>query len=153
MGDSGKTMVETGQNLFVYGTLLAVSEHPFGQRLQAAAKRVGAGSIRGRLYIVSEVDAHGQNHYPAAIPCADPGERVWGEVWRVTDETIWPEFDAYEACSPEWPEPHEFLLRAVPVTMETGETLWARSYLYGWDLSGARHVPSGRFAERMPDAR
>ena len=57
---------------------------------------MGAGHIQGRLYVVTEVDAEGQNRYPAAVPSADPADRVWGEIWHIEDQTIWPEFDAYE---------------------------------------------------------
>ena len=146
-------MEPCAHRLFVYGTLLAVSEHPLSRRLVGGARRLGAGHIQGRLYVVTEVDAEGQNRYPAAVPSADPADRVWGEVWHIEDQTIWPEFDAYEACSEDWPEPHEFLLRRLPVVMDDGQTLWARAYLYSWDLSRAELVASGRFAQKMPSVR
>lgn len=145
-------MSDPQNRLFVYGTLLAVADHPLGARLRSAGQRIAAGSIQARLYVITEVDALGENRYPGAVPSGTAGDRVFGEVWDIEDPSIWPEFDAYEACTADWPEPHEFLLRSVPVETDDG-VIWARSYLYAWDTSRAEPVPSGRFDLRMPDAR
>ena len=132
--------------LFVYGTLLTASGHPLSELLRTGARLVGAGSIQARLYIISEVDEQGPNSYPGAVPSAYPEDRVWGEVHEVlTPEPLFAAFDDYEACTPGWPEPYEFLLRPVDVTLEDGGTVRAGAYLYTWDTSRAEAIPSGRF--------
>lgn len=142
------------QFLFVYGTLLAVAQHPMGDLLRAHGRKIGAGSIRARLYIIDDPDDPGQNAYPGALPSPDPQDRVYGELHEVTNPgAVFPEFDRFEACSPEWPEPHEFLLRRVDVLMEDGTQRVAQSYLYTWDVSTAQHIPSGRYSDVSPEVR
>lgn len=134
-------------HLFVYGTLQTSAEHPLGDLLRAAAVHVGTGSIQARLYIVEDPDPV-DNRYPGALPSPDPADRVYGEVYQVLEPSrVFGALDAYEACSPDWPEPHEFMLRRVEVAMADGGALTAGAYLYTWDVSTARHVPSGRFTE------
>ena len=133
--------------LFVYGTLLTASDHPMSALLRTGARLAGAGSIRARLYILHEIDAQGPNSYPGAVPSPHPEDHVWGEVHDVlTPGPLFSAFDEYEACTPGWPEPYEFLLRPVDVTLEDGAVVRAGSYLYTWDTSRAEPVPSGRFA-------
>ena len=134
--------------LFVYGTLLTVAEHPLGDRLRRNARLLGRGSIRARLYVIDDPDDPGNNFYPGALPSPDPADRVHGEVYDLLEPAALIEaFDAYEACSPDWPEPHEFIRRSVEVALEAGGATRAWSYLYSWDVSTARHVKSGRFTE------
>ena len=112
-------MTDRHDLLFIYGTLMSVAEHPLGTLLRDNARFVGAGSIQARLYSITEVDAHGPNTYPGALPSPDPADRVFGELWHVTNPgPVWPALDRHEACTPDWPEPHEFLLRPVPVTLD-----------------------------------
>ena len=147
-------MTDRDDLLFIYGTLKAASGHPLGQLLRDNATYVGSGSIQARLYIVTEFDEQGPNSYPGALPSPDPGDRVHGEVWRVNDpNAVWPALDRHEACSDDWPEPHEFRLSRVPVAMDDGRRLLAQSYLYAWDVTGALPVPSGRFDEVAPTVR
>ncbi|MGR3501427.1 gamma-glutamylcyclotransferase family protein [Pseudaestuariivita sp.] len=142
------------ERLFVYGTLRASADHPMGRLLRDHAALIGTGTIRARLYIINDPDTPGDNFYPGAVPCASDAERVEGEVYALHDpETVQAAFDEYEACSPNWPEPHEFILRRVPVTLQSGEEVWARSYLYAWDVTGARHVASGVFDALARDVR
>ncbi len=143
-----------GDCLFVYGTLLAVAEHPMGDLLRANGRFVGHGSIQARLYMIDDPDDPGQNYYPGAVPSGNPNDQVYGEVFVVDNPLIvFPAFDAFEACSTDWPEPHEFMLRSVKVQMDQGDTRWARSYIYTWDTTNAHHIPSGRYRERSPGVR
>lgn len=146
--------MQGSDHLFVYGTLLAGAEHPMGTLLRGHARYVNHGTIRARLYIIDDPDEPGQNRYPGAVPSGNPADRVHGEVYALDDaETVLAAFDDYEACSPRWPEPHEFLRRRVTVEMAEGGRCQAISYLYTWDVSGARHVASGRFDQIAPDVR
>ena len=140
--------------LFVYGTLLTTAAHPMGKLLREHGTILGHGSIRARLYIIDDPDEPGQNEYPGAVPSGSPSDRVHGEVYQLTaPDLVLHQFDDYEACSPRWPEPHEFLRRRVEVAMSDGGVMAAVTYLYTWDVSTARHIPSGRFTEIAPDVR
>lgn len=136
--------------LFVYGTLLADSGHPIARLLAANGRRIARGSICGRLYIVPDPEDP-TNSYPGALPCGNPNERVHGEVYEITGDraALFARLDQYEVCSPDFPEPHEFMRRQVSVTLDTGRSITAMCYLYTWDVSKARHVPSGRYVDVM----
>lgn len=140
-------------HLFVYGTLRVTARHPMGDLLRAHADPAGSGTIRARLYLIPDPD-DASNAYPGALPSPDPGDRVMGELYRLTaPDTVLPRFDAYEACSPDWPEPHEFLRRRVAVTRDDGTVIVALCYLYTWDVAAARHIPSGDWRDAAPDVR
>lgn len=131
--------------LFVYGTLLTTANHPLGEVLRAHASYIGKGSMQARLYWIKDPDDP-RNHYPGAFPSGNPADRVHGEVYEITDPArVLPALDRYEACSEDWPEPHEFLRRSVPVRLEKGGELRCWSYFYTWDVSRARLIASGRF--------
>lgn len=145
---------EKGDLLFVYGTLQTVAEHPMGDLLRRHARLVGTGSMCARLYIIDDPEDPGVNHFPGALPSPDPSDRVYGEIYQLVDPApLMPELDRLEACSPDWPEPHEFLLRSVEVLVDDGEATRAWSYLYTWDVTGAERVMSGRFTEAAPNVR
>jgi gamma-glutamylcyclotransferase (GGCT)/AIG2-like uncharacterized protein YtfP len=147
-------MTAGSELLFVYGTLLGQSGHPMSRLLAEHGRLLGEGSIRARLYIIDDPDEPGQNFYPGAVPSANAADRVFGELHQVLNPTpVFEAFDVFEACAPGANEPYEFLRRPVLVTLKDGTRHWARSYLYTWDVSGARHVPSGRYTEAAPDIR
>lgn len=133
--------------LFVYGTLLTNAGHPLAGLLRTRARMLGAGSIRARLYIIDDPDDPGNNAYPGAVPSADPRDRVHGEVHALKGDTaeLFAILDDFEACSPRWPEPHEFLRRRMSVEMAGGDRVEATVYLYTWDVTRARHVETGRY--------
>lgn len=143
-----------GDAIFVYGTLLSTAGHHLGGFLRDRARLIGRGSIQARLYVIEEVDADGVNHYPGALPSPFAEDRVYGELYELLDPgTLLPELDRFEACSPDWPEPHEFMLRRLDARLEDGASATVWTYLYTWDVSRARAIPSGRFEMEMPGAR
>lgn len=147
-------MTARPDTLFVYGTLLAVAEHPMGQLLRDTSNRIGSGSIQARLYEIDDPDMPGENSYPGALPSPHAGDRVFGDVFRLLEpERVLTAFDAYEACTPDYPEPHEFALRGVRVQMEDGSVQAAWSYLYTWDVSTAVAIPSGRWTRVAPEVK
>lgn len=143
-------MTEYPEFLFVYGTLLAASRHPMGDLLRDHAQIYGEGSINARLYLIEEEDEDGRNIFPGAVPSDHPDDNVYGVVYQINreHEKLFAAFDDFEACSPNWPQPYEFLLRSINVTMATGALISASSYLYTWDTSRATLIPSGRY-ERL----
>lgn len=145
---------EKGDLLFVYGTLQSTAQHPMGDLLRRHARLVGTGSICGRLYIIDDPEDPGANYFPGALPSPDPADRVYGEIYKLIDPApLIPQLDRLEACSPDWPEPHEFLLRSVEVSFDDAAAARAWCYLYTWDVTGAERVMSGRFAEVAPHVR
>ena len=147
-------MREYPELLFIYGTLMAVAQHPLGNLLREKGEFVGKGHIQACLYEITETDDQGINIYPGAVPSAYEEDRVYGELWRVLEpQEVFPVFNHYEACTPDWPEPYEFELRRVPVNLEDGKVITAGSYLYAWDTSKAVPIPSGRYEKIAPDVR
>lgn len=139
-------MTRYRDHLFVYGTLKSGAQHPMGAVLHDHARLEAHATIQARLYIITEIDQLGENRYPGAVPSDHPDDRVHGEVWRVLRPTLlYPKLDAYECCSPEWPEPHEFLYRRITATTDNGDTLPVGAYLYSWDTARAEHLPAGRY--------
>src|SRR3982074_561356 len=89
-------------HLFVYGTLMRGFDHPMAQLLSRSADFVGEARCRGRLYRVK--------HYPGLLLSEDPGDIVFGELYRLrqSDECL-REFDMYEACGEGFAEPTEYI--------------------------------------------
>ena len=141
-------MTPEPSQLFVYGTLLSGANHPLGELLRRNASLIGTGSIAARLYIIPD-PADPTNAYPGAIPSGDPADRVHGELYAITGDStrLLQTLDEFEHCAPGRPEPYEFLRRTVLVDTANGMAIAAMTYLYTWDVSRARHVPDGQYAE------
>jgi gamma-glutamylcyclotransferase (GGCT)/AIG2-like uncharacterized protein YtfP len=125
-----------------------------GDLLREKARAVGEGSIQARLYVIPDPDDP-RNAYPGAKPSGNPEDRVHGMLYEILEdvEAVLAIFDRYEACAADWPEPHEFLRRRVKVRRSDGSTVEAACYLYTWDVTGARHLASGRYDIYSPDVR
>ncbi len=140
--------------LFVYGTLTTTADHPMGALLRRHASSVGEGTIRARLYLIDDPDDPGQNAYPGALPSPDPDDRVHGELHHIHNpDAVFGPLDDFEGCSPDWPEPHEYVRRTIEVILHDGTRHDAECYLYTWDVSTARPIPEGRFSDVAPDVR
>src|SRR5665647_635073 len=99
--------------LFVYGTLMRGFDHPMAQLLARSADFVGEARCRGRLYLVK--------HYPGLVLSDDPGDVVFGELYRLRQPAeLLAEFDMYEACGEGFPEPTEYVRRMFSVTRGDG---------------------------------
>ena len=145
---------KAGDLLFVYGTLQTTAQHPMGDLLRQHARLIGEGSICARLYIIDDPEDPGANFFPGALPSPDPADQVFGELYELVNPApLMPELDRLEACSDDWPEPHEFILRSVLVDRGEDSAVRAWCYLYSWDVTGAERVMSGRFTEVAPDVR
>jgi gamma-glutamylcyclotransferase (GGCT)/AIG2-like uncharacterized protein YtfP len=130
----------TSDRLFVYGTLMRSFDHPMAQLLSRSADFIGEARCRGRLYLVK--------HYPGLALSDDPGDVVFGELFRMRhpDELL-REFDMYEACGEGFPQPTEYIRQMLPVTRDGGG-VEAWTYIYNWPVAHLPRIASGRFADR-----
>ena len=126
--------------LFVYGTLMRGFDHPMAQLLSRSADFVGDARCRGRLYLIK--------HYPGLVASDDPTETVFGELYRLRQpEALLREFDMYEACGEQFPQPTEYIRRMLPVTRDGGG-VEAWTYIYNWPVTHLPRIASGRFLEK-----
>ncbi|WP_159005676.1 gamma-glutamylcyclotransferase family protein [Bradyrhizobium sp. S69] len=136
----------TSDRLFVYGTLMRDFDHPMAQLLSRSADFIGEARCAGRLYLVK--------HYPGLVLSEEPGEFVFGELYRLTQpEALLREFDMYEACGEGFAEPTEYVRRMLTVTLQDGAaseapTREAWTYIYNWPVAHLPRIASGRFMEK-----
>jgi gamma-glutamylcyclotransferase (GGCT)/AIG2-like uncharacterized protein YtfP len=127
--------------LFVYGTLMRGFDHPMAQLLSRSADFIGEAKCRGRLYLVK--------HYPGLVLSDAADDVVFGEVFRLRRPAeLLREFDMYEACGENFPEPTQYVRQMLPVTLEGGAVSEAWTYIYNWPVAHLTRIASGRFLER-----
>jgi len=128
----------TSDLLFVYGTLMRGYDHPMARLLAANAEFLGEASCRGRLYKVK--------HYPGLVASDEASDVVFGELYRLrAAEDLLREFDMYEACGENFPQPTQYVRRRLPVTLVGGSVSEAWTYLYNWPVAQLARIESGRF--------
>jgi gamma-glutamylcyclotransferase (GGCT)/AIG2-like uncharacterized protein YtfP len=127
--------------LFVYGTLMRGFDHPMAALLSRSADFLGEARCPGRLYLV--------RHYPGMLLSDEPGELVFGELYRLRQsEALLREFDMYEACGEGFAEPTEYQRKLLGVTGDDGAVHEAWTYIYNWPVAGLPQIVSGRFLEK-----
>ena len=127
--------------LFVYGTLMRGFDHPMAQLLSRSADFVGEARCQGRLYLVK--------HYPGLVLSGDPGDVVFGELYRLrSPHELLREFDMYEACGEGFAEPTEYVRQMLQVTRDGQAADEAWTYIYNWPVTRLPRIASGRFMER-----
>ena len=127
--------------LFVYGTLMRCFDHPMAQLLSRSADFIGEARCRGRLYLVK--------HYPGLVLSDDPGDVVFGELYRLRRPAeLLREFDMYEACGEGFAEPTEYVRRMLRVTLDDRSADEAWTYIYNWPVTRLPRITSGRFMQR-----
>lgn len=119
--------------IFVYGTLKHQSTHPMANVLQTHANYIAEAIIQGQLYQVIS--------YPALIESEDPNDKVYGELYKINNANILlPLLDDYEGCTENYPKPHEYSRKLLPVSLTTGEIINAWVYIYNWDTSHLQRI-------------
>lgn len=127
--------------LFVYGTLMRGFDHPMARLLSANADYLGEAHCRGRLYLVK--------HYPGLVLSDDPIDIVHGEIFRLRErDAMLYEFDMYEACGDNFPQPTEYIRQMLPLTLADGSATEAWTYIYNWPVTKLPRIESGRFMEQ-----
>ena len=134
------------RHLFVYGTLTP-SRAP--AEISAAVrrlKRVGAGSVRGRLYDLGE--------YPGAVLSRTFPSVIKGEVFELPeDQQVLDSIDTYEGFDPGHPRGSLFLRQRWPVTLADGRRITCWVYTYNRKPADARVIASGSYSKRTPSKR
>jgi gamma-glutamylcyclotransferase (GGCT)/AIG2-like uncharacterized protein YtfP len=126
--------------LFVYGTLRSGAATERSRWLAGNAESIGSGRVSGTLF---QLDG-----YPGMVPIAGANEWVIGELYRLTDPTLfWSALDDYEGCGSANPPPHEFERRFLPVEMDDGRRLDAWVYVYCGDVSKRPRIQSGDYVQ------
>lgn len=122
-------MTETVEFIFVYGTLRRTARTRMAQVLSYHSEYVGEAFMQGCLYEVQG--------YPGVVESSDVADKVYGELHKITNNnTLLTLLDIYEECTDDFPEPHEYVRKVLPVTLiSTGETVMAWVYVYNWDIS------------------
>lgn len=136
--------VVTGAKLlFVYGTLRRGSGASPAAALQAQARWLGVATTHGRLYDIGG--------YPGFTIEAG-GPMVEGDLFEMTEpEALLPLLDAYEECSADFPEPHDYRRERITVHLRERPTV-AWTYVYaratngltvigGWDAASGQARP------------
>ena len=127
--------------LFVYGTLMRGFDHPMAQLLSRSADFIGEARCRGRLYLVK--------HYPGLVLSGDPGDVVFGELYRLrSPHELLREFDMYEACGEGFAAPTEYIRQMLTVMRDGQAADEAWTYIYNWPVTRLPRIASGRFMER-----
>jgi gamma-glutamylcyclotransferase (GGCT)/AIG2-like uncharacterized protein YtfP len=124
--------------LFVYGTLRRDCPTGAHERYLSGARWLGKARVKGRLYQVT--------YYPAlVIDGIDTNDWVTGEIYELTNEDQLLALDAYEECSyPAKPE-DEYRREQLEVIGESGDRLYAWSYVYQRQPDSLSLISSGDF--------
>jgi gamma-glutamylcyclotransferase (GGCT)/AIG2-like uncharacterized protein YtfP len=109
--------------IFVYGTLLSTSDAPMAREFARSATLIGPARLPGRLVDLGD--------YPGLLEPAGPEDLVNGEVWQShAPDAQLPALDAYEGCSPDDPEPHEYTRVVREATLDSGDVIAVWVYFY-----------------------
>lgn len=124
-----------GDNLFifVYGTLRKNSGTPMSHILARYSEYIGEATMQGVLYEVE--------YYPGVVESTQPEDIVCGELYKICDEAILlPLLDDYEECSQQFLPPHEYVRKALPVTLTSSDSVLAWVYIYNRDVTGLQRI-------------
>jgi len=131
-------MTECEQYLFVYGSLRRGAGTSWARFLSDSATFTGMGRAAGRLF---QLDG-----YPGMVASPSGSAQVIGEIFKMHDPSRnLPLLDEYEGCGPADPLPHEFARTIMSVETDDRQALEAWVYLYRFDISGRRPIPSGDY--------
>lgn len=124
--------------LFVYGTLRLQAGRAMGRWLARHADYVGSGTVRGRLYLVTD--------YPGCVASSDPQDCVRGEVYRLRyPAATLARLDEYEGYGPRFPTPNEFIRSRQHVRLASTAIIIAWIYLYNLPFDTLPRIDSGDF--------
>ena len=120
--------------LFVYGTLRPFVDIEMAKWLRNAARYLGPATTRGRLYDLGA--------YPGMSAARGRGERVVGDVYRVTNPRVLRVLDRYEAGAR---GKARFTRDRCEVELDRGGCKTAWAYRYRYSVVSAARIASGDY--------
>lgn len=137
--NDGSTAAER-HYLFVYGTLKRSIANPMGAMMRAHANYKAEAIIAGRIYDLGP--------YPGLV-LEDCGTAVYGEIYEIVrPKALLSLLDAYEGCSDDDQQPHEFSRVLATVRDNDGVDYRAWVFVYQgavdpqWVLTSGYYQPS-----------
>lgn len=127
--------------IFVYGTLRKHAATLMSHLLAQHCEFHATGSMCGVLYEVAG--------YPGAVQSNDAADRVMGELYRVREhEELLEQLDAYEECGPQFPTPHEYIRKLLPIQLDDGSTVVAWVYVFNRPVEQLQKIVSGDYLQQ-----
>ena len=114
--------------LFVYGTLRPFADVEMAKWLRSSARYLGTATTPGRLYDLGA--------YPGMTVARRRGERVVGDVYRVTNARVFRVLDNYEA---------RFVRERCIVNLARGGRKIAWAYRYRYAVASTARIASGDY--------
>lgn len=135
-----RTAVAKPEYLFSYGTLMPSHAPREIRHVVARFRRVGGGSVEGRLYDLGE--------YPGAILRRNGGSRVRGQVFELPDPEVLRELDRYEGYNARRPASSLFVRKRKLVTMRNGSTVRCWVYEYNRKPAASALITAGLYPRK-----
>jgi len=123
--------------IFVYGTLRKAVVAGRCDLPAYDGDYFADGYMHGKLYAVAD--------YPGAIESEQREDKVFGELYRIPDDTVLARLDDYEECSDRYPSPHEYLRKLLPIHLCGGGSVSAWVYIYNRDTEDLQQIMSGDY--------
>ncbi len=117
-------------HLLVYGTLRSFSQNKHAQMLRQQAEFLGAATVQGRLYQIS--------NYPGLILSDNRDDHVTGEIYRLREPALTlAELDEYEGA--------EYQRVLTDARLDSGQTTRVWVYVYRPPVDETKRIKSGDF--------
>ncbi|MEP4901953.1 MAG: gamma-glutamylcyclotransferase family protein [Paracoccaceae bacterium] len=128
--------------IFTYGTLRpGLGERPEAHAFRKAAKHIGPATFQGKLYAI--------DWYPGVIDSTDKDDIVIGDLFEISEDTgFFTKLDIYEMCSPDLPQPHEYI-RTIRTVLAEDRRIPAWIYLYNRTITDQTRIPTGDYADHV----
>ena len=124
--------------IFVYGTLRKEISSSMYHVLTSHSEYYGDGFIQAKLYEIDE--------YPGAIETENQESKVKGELYKIINEAqLLSKLDEYEESSNNFPQPHEYVRKKLPVSLINGGKVMAWVYFFNHDTSNFTQIMSGDY--------
>jgi gamma-glutamylcyclotransferase (GGCT)/AIG2-like uncharacterized protein YtfP len=124
--------------IFVYGTLRKAIATGRYDVLVRYGSYFSSGYLQGKLYEV--------NGYPAAIESNNSQDKVYGEIYKILNSCLLlPELDAYEECTQQFPEPHEYIRKKLAITLFDESNVSAWVYIFNHNVQNLTSINSGDY--------
>ena len=125
--------------MFVYGTLLPRLAPPEIESTVRRLRRVGRGTIRGRLFDLGD--------YPGAI-LTRSGPMIQGMIFEVpNDPEVLHRLDEFEGFDPAKPKSSLFVRKRRRAQMQDGTKIFCWVYAYNGSVKDAQPVATGDYSK------